>query len=107
MDIILPFRPYTGPKATLLQAIKGLPFEVREQIWVQLLYFYDWEDKMAELVLAVRGCSSETALYEELLHLFYRNITFQLKPQYDWQLYGFTKNALKHVKKLEIELFGS
>ena len=107
MDIILPFRQYTGPKPTLLEAIKALPFEVREQVWVEQLYFYGWEDKMSEVVLAVRGCSSEGALYEELLHIFYREITFQLKLLYDWQLKGFTKNALRHVRKLEIELFGS
>ena len=62
---------------------------------------------MPELIIAIRGCSSETKLYEELLHIFYRDITFQLKLLNNWQLKGLTENALMHVRKLKIELYES
>jgi hypothetical protein len=101
------FPPYTGPKPTLLPQIKALPSELCEQIFMKLLEFHGWEDKMPNLIICFRRCRSEKALYHELLELFYREITFRLHTLNNWKLNGITKQGIQNVRKLEVCLKGS
>lgn len=98
------FPPYTGPKPALLPAIKALPLELRENIWIKLLYFYSWSSQMPDLIIAIRRCRAEKTVYKELLALFYREITFKLQLLNDWKLNGFAPPVMKHMRKLEIQL---
>ena len=100
-----------GGDRTLLQAIKELPIEIRNEIFIKLLEFggptsggcFWWPGlrMMPNLIIALRPCSSDTAIYKEIIDLFYRETRFHYNHFNNWQIKGFTKAAREKVRHIE------